>query len=121
MDIQEALIGKEIVSFEMDGLGDWIRFHFDKGAPVRLEAYGDCCSRTWIESIDAPLALIGTVVAVEEIEMPDLGSVGTPKHENVDSVRYYGLKITTSNGVAVLDYRNDSNGYYGGSLEVANE
>ena len=36
-------------------------------------------------------------------------------------VAYYGLKITTDNGRAVIDYRNSSNGYYGGSLELAPE
>jgi hypothetical protein len=40
---------------------------------------------------------------------------------DVDVVAYYGLKITTETGIAVLDYRNDSNGYYGGSLEVVEE
>lgn len=29
---------------------------------------------------------------------------------------YYGCKITTGKGYALIDYRNSSNGYYGGSL-----
>jgi len=37
---------------------------------------------------------------------------------SVDEVAYYGLRITTTKGRAVLDYRNTSNGYYGGGLDV---
>lgn len=55
---------------------------------------------------------------VEHIEMPDLGDIPTVYEPAVDSVRYYGLKITTDKGRAVIDYRNDSNGYYGGNLVV---
>jgi len=58
------------------------------------------------------------VLAAEQVEMPDLGNIDTPHREHVDQVEYYGLKITTERGRATIDYRNDSNGYYGGSLEV---
>lgn len=55
----------------------------------------------------------GTVRAVEHIDMPDLGST------NEDAcIAYYGMKITTEKGRCVIDYRNSSNGYYGGSLEL---
>jgi hypothetical protein len=43
--------------------------------------------------------------------MPDLGEM-----PDRDVVAYYGLKVTTDKGEMVVDYRNDSNGYYGGSL-----
>lgn len=116
--IEEALVGEYIISFEMDGLGEWVKFNLKGKDPVILDAEGDCCSQSWIESVDAPLALRGKVFGVEEIEMPNLGDMSTPKHDNPDFVRYYGLKIITENGHAVLDYRNDSNGYYGGWLDV---
>lgn len=44
--------------------------------------------------------------------MPDLG---TPPDD--ECIKYYGFKITTSKGHIIIDYRNSSNGYYGGSLE----
>ena len=59
--------------------------------------------------------------AVDEIEMPNLGDVPTLHRPSVDCVKYYGLKITTEHGRAVIDYRNDSNGYYGGSIELLKE
>ena len=122
--IQEALVGKEIEYVEMDICGSAICFHLKDAPSVVLEARGDCCSESWIESIDAPLALVGKVLSVEEIPMPFLGNVGTAKHSLDDPhqyqglISYYGLKITTVAGTAVLDYRNDSNGYYGGELAV---
>ena len=58
-------------------------------------------------------AICGTVTNVEEAPMPDLGD--QPDH---DVMAYYGLGITTEHGTAVVDFRNDSNGYYGGYLLV---
>ena len=36
--------------------------------------------------------------------------------EDPDEVEFYGLSIKTDKGEIVIDYRNSSNGYYGGSL-----
>jgi len=117
--IERALIGKRIVGYELANDGDWITFQIADGPPVTLRAEGDCCSISWIESLDAPDALCGTVQSIENVDLPDQGNVGTAKHPDIDEVvSYYGLKITTNNGVCTIDYRNDSNGYYGGSLEL---
>ena len=96
--------------------GEQITFDCADRPSVTLKTYGDCCSYTWIESLDAPDALLGTVRSVEDIDMPNLGNIDGSKHTDVDQVAYYGLKIVTERGVCVIDYRNDSNGYYGGSL-----
>lgn len=116
--IKAALIGKQIVAFALADDGADIRFDVKEGGPITLVAVGDCCSLTWIESLDAPTALLGTVLDVEEIPMPDLGNIDGTRHQGVEVVDYYGLKITTDKGRCVIDYRNDSNGYYGGHLEL---
>jgi hypothetical protein len=90
-----------------------------EGDDVRLCAEGDCCSTCWIEGIDDTTVLRGEVLDVEDIDMPDLGNIDGSRFSGVDEVSYYGLKITTKHGRAVLDYRNSSNGYYGGSLYVS--
>lgn len=118
MRIAEELIGKEIESFELQEDGGRITLNIKGGPPVVLAVRGDCCSISWIESIDDEAALLGTVQAVEEIDMPDLGNIDGTRHNGVDQVSYYGLKITTNKGRAVIDYRNDSNGYYGGWIYV---
>ena len=50
--------------------------------------------------------------------MPNLGDIDGKHHAGVDVVAYYGVKITTEHGRCTIDFRNDSNGYYGGWLEV---
>lgn len=112
--ISDVLVGKTIQQYEIGPCGDHIKFTFTDGGSVQLDAYGDCCSTTWVESIDAPEALYGKVLIAEQIDMPDL-----PYDENeYECVKFYGLKIVTDKGHAVIDYRNSSNGYYGGSLDV---
>jgi len=41
--------------------------------------------------------------------------------QSSDELALYGLKLTTDKGDLVLDYRNESNGYYGGSLSWPGE
>jgi hypothetical protein len=41
--------------------------------------------------------------------------------EDPDVLAFYGCKISTDGGEIVIDYRNDSNGYYGGSLSWPGE
>lgn len=112
-----AMIGKTLESCMLSADRETVTFTFTDTAPVSFTTDADCCSQTWIESFDAPLNLKGKVLKVEEVDMPDLGATGTPHHPRVDVVQYYGVKITTERGDCVIDYRNDSNGYYGGSLQ----
>ena len=107
---QNALVGKTVVAVWMADDKKAMKFSTTDG-DVIVRADGDCCSDTWIEGVDLPGALLGTVRAVEDIEMPDPGSPN-----EYDVIAYYGCRITTDKGVCVIDYRNESNGYYGGDL-----
>lgn len=112
MSETNPLVGKIVTAVYLADDGGAIRFDVDGGDPVVARADGDCCSHTWIESVDSPERLIGVpVVSVEDLEMPDLGS---PDEDDV--IAYYGCKIVTEKGDVVIDYRNESNGYYGGDL-----
>ena len=107
-----CLIGKTITAIKIATDGCALRFDIEDSPPIVAYAEGDCCSTSWVESLDLPEAIIGSpVIAVEDIEMPDLGD--QPGH---DCMAYYGCKIRTVKGECVIDYRNDSNGYYGGYL-----
>jgi hypothetical protein len=56
-------------------------------------------------------------MSVEDLDLPgDYKADASMFHSDPDVLSYYGCKITTTNGIAVIDYRNDSNGYYGGNL-----
>lgn len=110
------LIGKRITAIHLATDKKAIRFDVEDGEPIVAQSDGDCCSDSWIESLDTPDMLIGEVVtAVEDVDMPDLGSSG--EYE----VTYYGCRITNAKGWCVIDYRNESNGYYGGNLSWPND
>lgn len=71
------------------------------------------------ESLDTPQLLVGgTVTAVEDLDMPNLD---TGDEDKYDVTMYYGCKIKTTKGDCVIDYRNSSNGYYGGRLSWPND
>lgn len=106
------LLNRTIVAVSLAADGGAIRFEMAECDPIVARADGDCCSHTWIENVDGAEAILGRpVLAVEDIPMPDLGSP-----DEYESIAYYGCKITTDGGECVIDYRNSSNGYYGGSL-----
>lgn len=86
-----------------------------------LEVEGDCCSSTWIESIENLDALIGRqIVGIEEVQMGEPSEEEYAKHKEVygydgDSLEDYAMKLVTGAGITTIIYRNSSNGYYGGS------
>jgi hypothetical protein len=112
----DILIGKVVISVDLEQSGAAIRFNLADGESITARADGDCCSSTWIENVDGAEQLIGTVLSVEDIPMPDLGSPNS-----YDVIAYYGCKITTDKGFSVIDYRNSSNGFYGGSLSWSDD
>lgn len=111
MSDQHCLVGKAITSIELAKDKKAIRFTTDGGGII-ARARGDCCSETWVESIEiSTREFPATVLSVDDIEMPNHGS---PSYYEV--IAYYGCKIVTDKGHIIIDYRNSSNGYYGGDL-----
>ena len=87
------------------------------GEDVLVRVDADCCSETWVESIELPaMGFPAVVISVDDLKMPDLGDIS-----GRDVIAYYGCKIVTDKGEIVIDYRNDSNGYYGGDLSWPGE
>lgn len=111
-----VLVGKTLTMVELATDKKAIRFTVD-GEPVVAKCDGDCCSSTWIESIEMPAGgLPAKILAVEDLNMPE-----QPQAAEYEVIAYYGLKLTTDKGDLVLDYRNESNGYYGGNLSWPGE
>lgn len=109
------LIGKTLTAVHLADDRKAIRFDVNDSDPIVAHCDGDCCSSTWIENIENAEALIGSpVIEATVIGMPEREH---PEDVNRDVVAYYGFRIRTAKGDCVLDYRNESNGYYGGSLE----
>lgn len=108
---QNILIGKTLLAVLLSEDKGAMLFKTPDGDIV-VQCDADCCSHTWIEHVSLPaLGFPAVVSAVENVDMPDLGNM-----KGCDVVAYYGCKITTNHGELLIDYRNDSNGYYGGNL-----
>lgn len=112
------IVGLNIAGHRVTDDNQVLWLEFEGGGKAKFKTYAECCSHTWIESLDAPGNLRGKVLSIEEIDMPNLGDIPTVGRPEVERVKYYGLRIVTENGHCVIDYRNDSNGYYGGSLDL---
>lgn len=116
---ENVLIGKTLTGMKIAEDREAILFQTTEGdIVVRVDA--DCCSYTWVEAIELPaLGFPAKVASVEDLTMPE----GRPSEfrKDPDSLSFYGCKISTDRGDIVIDYRNDSNGYYGGSLSWPGE
>lgn len=118
MEKENILVGKTISAVKIAEDKKAILFETEEG-PVVARADGDCCSSTWIEHVELPaLGFPVVVLAVEDIDLPlpTLTEEQTAEKESGE-LKFYGCKISTARGDIVIDYRNSSNGYYGGSLE----
>lgn len=113
---KNPIVGKTIVGLEIADDKEALRFVMVDGECI-VRCDGDCCSNTWVEHVELPaLGFPALVVSVEDVDMPDLGDM-----EGCEVVAYYGCKIITDRGEILIDYRNNSNGYYGGSLSWPGE
>jgi hypothetical protein len=108
-----CLENKTITAIEIASDRKAMRFLIDGGEPIVAKADGDCCSSSWIEHIEiAARGFPATVVKVEDLDLP--GSTDNDREH--ECLQVYGLEITTDKGEIVIDFRNSSNGYYGGNL-----
>ena len=73
-------------------------------------AEGDCCSQSWFESINNPENIIGAEIIGLEIK-PVVEKDGP-------GLLAYGITLKTEKGYCDIEYRNENNGYYGGSCEL---
>ena len=106
------LEGKTITGIKIADDKEALKFETMEGDVIAI-AYGDCCSTTWVEHVDLPAR--GFPAVVQSVE--DLSLDKEDEEREWTFIQFYGLKIVTNNGDIIIDYRNESNGYYGGSLE----
>lgn len=108
----KSLIGKEVSKILVDNVHDEICFVTDDGL-MSFICEGDCCSSTWIEHISGVSAMINaTVISAEIVDIETISD-----HPVHDCLQIYAWKIKTTKGYFDIDFRNSSNGYYGGSLK----
>lgn len=111
------LIGKTLVGLKMTTDKKALQFLLSDGTEALARCDADCCSETWVEHLSLPsLGFPATVLAVSHLEMPD-----TPDSSDHEVTARYGCDIHTDRGVLSIEYRNASNGYYGGWLTWGDE
>jgi hypothetical protein len=113
-----CLIGRKIKEVTISQDKTKVHFKFLGGSFQSYRAEGECCSYCWIEHLEMPDQIEGAVImSVEQSEhVPwDNHKCGHKcGHEGLD---VYHTTFKTDKGEIILEYRNDSHGYYGGSLE----
>lgn len=112
IDKKNILVGKLIIKMKLSEDKNAILFVTEDGNNIVANTYGECCSSTWIEHINLPSYKFPfRVLEVINIELPEQA------YNTIDDyLQFYGCKIITDKGDIVIDYRNSSNGYYGGFL-----
>lgn len=113
-----------------DGMGSYtplydesIIISSEDGREVQLNLYGDCCSQSFFEEhgVKEVKALVGfMLLGVQPVQSGELSQGAILRMSEVEAglVRYHAVDIITSAGTTVLDWRNESNGYYDGVLDI---
>lgn len=104
-----------------DGNGE-VAISFDNGKTLYSASEGDCCSYSWVAHVSGVAAVIGQSIDRAE-ERPEYATHADESDEtskSADVLALYGVTLITERGDMLdIDYRNDSNGYYGGWLNWA--
>lgn len=108
-----CLIGKTITDIKIADDKEAILFVTTDGEVI-ARADAECCSHTWIEHIELPA--LGFPCIVTEVEDLNLPGMSEEWDDDENYIQFYGCQIKTDKGEIVIDYRNSSNGYYGGNL-----
>ena len=106
----DILVGRTILSAKVSDDNSSIVLETDQGEVIG-DCYGDCCSQTWIEHLETPAQFPMKVAAVNEVYIEE-------REIDYAHVKSYHTDIIAPNGERLrIEYRNSSNGYYGGSIE----
>jgi len=105
------LAEKHLASVEVSEDKERLTFHLDDGRSITYHAEGDCCSQSWIEHLTVPPDIAGAeITGYAETDMGEFV-------EDYDTIRVYQTSFQTAKGEIIVEYRNSSNGYYGGWLD----
>lgn len=104
------LIGKEVTGIVYDQSG--ITFQLKDQTEIKYSAEGDCCSHSFIESIDTPEVFQDCTILEACSESGEQKTVN-----DWEEHKWTFYKFRTTKGWATLSFRNESNGYYDGWLQ----
>jgi len=107
----DGMGGKPLASVKLNEDSSEITFAFQDGSSARFGVEGDCCSRSWIEHLTVPDDIAGAeLVSVEDARIDRI------EKSEFEYLQVYKTHFKTAKGDIILEYRNSSNGYYGGYL-----
>lgn len=126
-EIDEALndlIGKKVTSIHINA--DNLVIKTSDGFTAPFYVYGDCCSQSYLEDFQGVEKLLnnGPITEWATVDLSDKN--GDDGDEYGNCLQYYGYSFTTVHDfwgeqTSVFSFRNESNGYYGGSLALSRE
>ena len=114
----DRLVGKTVKEVYLSYDGVTIIFKCDD-EEIAYWAEGDCCSESWFNHITGIDNLIeGNAPVLRVVDKPEITGLKSTRQE-VDI--QYGYLIETRYGYCEIEFRNASNGYYGGWCQEITE
>lgn len=112
---EAPLVGKTVAAAFISEDKEDIRLDMVSGETYYLRTDADCCSETWIEHVNNFDTLIGKEIVGTETK--DLGE-GIATRQDRDLLYSASIlyKVHNYHGSADIEFRNSSNGYYGGDI-----
>lgn len=106
----KPLAGRKLAAVEVSEDKEELAFRFQDGGSVVYGTGADCCSHSWIEHVTVPPDIAGS-------EITAWGEQDSGEFEqDYETIRVYQTAFQTDKGEIIVEYRNSSNGYYGGWL-----
>lgn len=108
---------KSVLHDRNRGATDGVVITSTDGREVVLSLDGDCCSSSYFE--ENSLADLQSIVGEKLEKFEEVGARKSDNNDDYDnSTVYHALKVTTDKQELVVDWRNESNGYYDGWCTV---
>lgn len=108
------MLNRTISAVKTSNRGQIVTFEFRDGGKRSFGVEGDCCSSSWIEHLEMPGDVSGARLLAVEDSAPI--TQDHPLHDDDGEISVYNTAFKTDRGEIILEYRNSSNGYYGGYL-----
>lgn len=125
-----GIIGKTVQQVRMNPARTYLVFDCTDGSKVCFYTSGDCCSRSWIEHAQNLDWIKGRkIVGLTKADLrrfnaeeKEPGTWLHPAKYGDDHIQVYSASFAFEDGNAfTVEFRNQSNGYYGGDLEEVAE
>lgn len=112
--MEEAIKGKALKSVSWDGTSLFLQA---EGAPLfKIGVEGDCGSHSWIEHVSLPAMIGKEILGIRDVDMELRPGESDAEFE---CLAVYGFSVDTAGGPLLIDYRNESNGYYDGYTAIS--